>query len=109
MLSWLQKEQESNIIELCLKWRWKSKSLAGNWAWQKKHYYICAWEGTRGKKGYEKKHPEWGRKVPVKWSGCTCCLIVKIYPHTPCVLGKYNSEHSHPIGHENAHYTQLSK
>ena len=109
MLSWLQKEQESKIIELRLKWRRKNKSLAGNRAWHEKHYYVCAREGTGGEKGYEKKHPEWGRKVPVKRSGCACRLIVKIYPHTPCVLGKYNSEHSHPIGYENARYTQLSK
>ena len=66
-------------------------------------------EGTGGKKGYEKKHPERGWKVPVKWSGCACSLIVKIYPHTPCVLEKYNSEQSHPIGHKNVCYTQLSK
>ena len=68
MLSWLQKEQESKIVELCLKWRQKNKSLARGEAWYEKHYYVCAWEGTGGEKQYEKRHPEWERKVPVKWS-----------------------------------------
>lgn len=74
-----------------------------------KLYYVCAHQSTGGDKQYEKKHPEWGRKVLVKWCGCMCKLIVKIYPHMSHIAGRYYSENSHPIGSQNAQFTLLPK
>ena len=55
--------------------------------WRQLGIKVAKGAQTGGEKGYKKRHPEWGWKVPVKWSGCICHLIVKIYPHTPLFWG----------------------
>jgi len=45
----------------------------------------------------------------MKWSRCSCWLVVKLYPNTPCILGIYHADHDHPIGGGNAHFTHLSE
>ena len=44
----------------------------------------------------------------MKQTGCMCCLIVKLYPGTSHVLGKYTSNHNHPIGGVNVRFMCLS-
>jgi hypothetical protein len=34
-------------------------------------------------------------------TGCQCCLIVKMYPQTETILGKYDGQHNHLLGDEN--------
>ena len=63
-MSWLKEEEETQVIELLLKE--KRINDVKEKAWTVKFYYVCARQGTRGEKKYEKKHPEWGRKVPSK-------------------------------------------
>jgi len=105
MMTWLQQEEETQVIELCLKEKMINDRKEK--AWTEKFYYICARQGTGGEKKYKKKHPEWGRKVPSKRCFCECHLTVKAYPNTPNVLGQYHAAHSHPTGDGNARFTRL--
>ena len=102
---WLKKEQESKFIELRVKET--RQNMKGD-GWTKKHVYVCARQGTGGKKKYQKKFPEQGRKVPAKRSGCTCRLIIKCYPNMTCILGLYEDNHSHATGHDNAQFMRLT-
>lgn len=43
----------------------------------------------------------------MKQTGCECHLMVKLYPGTSHVLGKYTAEHSHPVGGVNVRFTCL--
>lgn len=107
MQMWLKHEQESSFVELRLKER-KVNVLAEPRGWKEKYYYVCARQGTGGDKLYVKKFPDRDRKIPTKRTGCNCSLQVRYYPNTSRVLGKYVTNHSHPIGSENARYTRLS-
>src|SRR6202050_1823592 len=80
MQIWLLKEQEDKLVELRLKE--VKRDNTGVKGWKAKHCYVCARQGTGGESKYEKKNPEWGRKVPTKRSGCACRLVVKTYPNT---------------------------
>jgi hypothetical protein len=51
---WLKKEQESKFIELWLKETLQNKKDK----WTHNHIYVCAHQGTGGKKKYEKKFPD---------------------------------------------------
>lgn len=104
MVLWLKKEQESKFIELLLK---DTPVNPKGEEWLKKHIYVCARQGSGGKKGYEKKFPEQTRKILPKRCGCSCRLVVKSYPNTERVLGHYEETHTHPIGRENARYVRL--
>lgn len=103
MLMWLQKEQSEKLIEL------QRKSTNHIPDQSTKVYYVCACRGTGGIKEYTKKHPLWEWKVELKRDGCPCSLVVKSYPETPKLLGKYHQEHSYPTGNTNVRYTSLSK
>lgn len=106
MQMWLKGEEETKFIELRLKE--KRPNLLEEKGWTERYVYVCARQGTGGKKQYQKKFPERGRKVPTKRCGCDCRLIVRCYPNTLKVLGNYNAIHSHPIGNDNAKFTRLT-
>jgi len=108
MKSWLRHEEENMVFELRLKEKRMNNGMAEDKGWTECYYYVCARKGTGGEKQYDKKHPEWDRKVPTKRCRCTCHLTVKCYPNTPIVLGVYKSAHSHPIGNQNARFMRLS-
>jgi hypothetical protein len=101
---WLQKEQETQFVELLLKETPKSIRWDG---WTKKHVYVCACQRSGGRKKYKKKFPQQERNVTNKRCGCTCCLVVKSYPNTEHVLGLYEDKHSHMTGQDNAQFTCL--
>jgi hypothetical protein len=108
MEKWLKGEQEEKCIELRKKEVVCNKAK-GTRRWLAKHIYVCARQGTGSKSKYVKKNPDWNRKVPSKRleTGCQCRLVVRTYPNTEKVLGKYTSEHDHAIGMENLRFTQL--
>ena len=63
----LRKEQEENVFELSVKWdRPPNQSNPMEIKWTKEIYFNCAQNGTGGDSQYEKKHPEWDRKVESK-------------------------------------------
>jgi hypothetical protein len=82
--------------------------LTGAERYVERTVYACARYGTGGKKNYNKKHPEWSRKVPTKATDCPCSLKVKKYHDTSVILGKYYGNHNHPIGADNLRFTRIS-
>ncbi|KAJ6496886.1 hypothetical protein DFH09DRAFT_854266, partial [Mycena vulgaris] len=60
-----------------------------------------------GTKPYDKLHPDWNRKRDTKKTECKCSLLVKEYPGTTIVLGKYPDAHDHPLGNANLPFTQI--
>ncbi len=70
--------------------------------------YVCGRQESGGDRGYEKKHPERERKIGIRKTGCGCHIIIKEYPHTSTVLGRYIAEYDHEIGAANIAYTRLS-
>ena len=101
---WMQNEQKSKSIELKLHDSYPSKQNS----FLLRQRFVCGRNGTGGTKIYERKHPEWKRKIGKKVVGCPCSLIVKTYPDTTCVLGKYTDEHTHMLGQANLKFTHLS-
>jgi hypothetical protein len=102
--SWLKDEQEEKTVELRL-----SKTVHGdNTAFKATFYYLCSRHGTGGAKTYQKKHPEWNRKVSNKRMDCPCSLRVKTYPGSSAVLGFYNEGHNHETGNANLPYVHIS-
>ena len=73
------------------------------------NFYKCEREGTGGEKHYEKKGPRQSQKIGSKQTGCTCQVMVKAYPGTDTLLGKYTDDHDHPIGVLNLIYTRVFK
>jgi hypothetical protein len=102
--AWLKEEQLAKSIEFVL-----SSTRTGNWLWAKKRTYVCSRQTSGGQKNYEKKYPDRQRKIDSKKSGCRCQLIIKLYPHTLTILGRYTEEHDHEIRLANVAYTRLSQ
>ena len=71
--------------------------------------YVCSRQASGGEVPYQKKHPDWQRKIRSKKSGCTCQITIKCYHHTEMILGRYAEEHDHELGVENIAYTRLSR
>ncbi|KAL0568023.1 hypothetical protein V5O48_013969, partial [Marasmius crinis-equi] len=105
---WLRKEQESKTIELRVGGTRLNKSESKHWV--KKYIYVCARNGTGGKKKYERK-TERKRNIPSKRleEGCPVKLTVKAYPGTAKLRGVYSGEHSHDVGNGNVRFTRISK
>ena len=107
--AWLRKETESKTIEFVRKEIRRNKDQTTSRQWNERHIYVCGRGFTGGKKVYTKKHT-WTRKVPLKHTtGCPCRLTIAYYPHTTMLLGKYNDEHTHELGNQNARFTCLPK
>ena len=99
---WRQEQRRLYSIELLV-----AKSIPGvHFMW--KRTYKCGREGTGGVKHYQKKIPDQDRKIGSKRIGCPCQVIVKAYPGTDTLLGKYIIDHDHPTGIENLIYTRVS-
>ncbi|KAI0246056.1 hypothetical protein BJV78DRAFT_1136127 [Lactifluus subvellereus] len=69
---------------------------------------MCSRQPSGGRSKYQKKHPEWRCKVDSKKSGCDCRIVIKLYHHTPTILGRYEEEHSHKVGLANLAYMRMS-
>ena len=100
--SWRQEEECIYSIELIA-----SSTKAQGCLWSQRQLFVCGQERSGGGT-YTKKHPNWERKIETKKSGCRCQVIIKSYPHTPTILGRYLAEHDHKIGSANIAYTHLS-
>ena len=102
--AWLKEEQLAKSIEFIL-----SSTKPGKGLWSKKQTYVCSRQKSGGQKEYEKKHPDWQRKIDSKKTGCRCQIEIKYYPHTLTILGCYAEEHDHKIQLGNIAYTRLSQ
>jgi hypothetical protein len=100
---WLDDEQTAQSIELR-----PSKIERGSALYITNQIFCCARNGTGGLKPYQKKTTR-ERKIESKRiaGGCPALVQIKTYPHTDTVLGKYISNHSHPIGLENLKFIRM--
>jgi hypothetical protein len=101
-LDWLATEESMNSMEFILS-QVEHSDLP---IWWEQRVYWCAQEYSGGKHDQE-KITERERTIPLKKTGCQCCLTIKHYLHTNTILGKYEDEHDHAIGDENLQFTRL--
>ena len=102
--AWLKEEQLTKSIEFVL-----SSTKPGKWLWAKRWTYVCSRQMSGGNKKYEKRHPDWQRKIDSKKTGCRSQIEIKHYPHTLTILGRYAEKHDHEIQLANVAYTRLSQ
>ena len=101
--AWCKAEQLDNSIEFISH---HTTRLAGP-IWRKCHVYSCACGRTKGKVPYQPKSGT-NRKIEKKFMDCKCKITLKLYWHVPTVLGRYDTEHNHPIHQDNLWFTCLS-
>ena len=100
---WLAAEEQDKVIHLILSHTEASDSPN----WRARRMFRCSREFSGGKPHREKKHQH-DRKIPSMKTGCRCKLIVKQYPGTEIILGKYEGAHDHPLGDDNLRFLRLS-
>jgi hypothetical protein len=100
--AWHQNEELAHSIELI-----SSTTSHGGQAWTLRHVYICVREWSGGESCYEKT-TNWEQKIPSKKTGCPCNIVIKSYPNTEIVLGRYEDRHDHAIGIANALFMCLT-
>lgn len=101
--AWRREEELANSIELIV-----SCVQKGDRLWMRRQYYVCSREWSGGKPKYERKCPDRLGKDSKK-TGCQCKIVVKHYPHTPIILGRYERDHDHDIGLANVAYLRISR
>jgi hypothetical protein len=100
---WLDNEQTDQLIELR-----PSNIEHGSTLYTTNQIFRCVCNGTGGAKHYQKKTAR-ERKIENKRlpNGCPALVQMKTYPHTTVVLGKYISDHSHPVGMKNLKFVYM--
>ena len=79
--------------------------------WREQRILKCSREYTEGwpdQQSGSSAPEEQNRKILSKKTGCQCCLTLKFYQHTEIILGKYKSEHNHPLRDDNLQFTWLT-
>jgi hypothetical protein len=102
--AWRRTEELANSIELIASSVAHGKSL-----WTQRRYYVCSRQLSGGKGSYQKKNEDWHTKFQTKKTGCDCKIVIKSYPHTPTILGRYESKHNHDLGLANIVYVRMSQ
>ena len=103
-LVWLAAEETKNTIKLIVSHTEKSNSPN----WRARRLYRCSWEFSGGQVDRANAN-HWDRKIPSKKTGCGCRLVIKQYPGTDTMLGKYEGKHDHPLGDDNLRFLRLSE
>ena len=104
---WHWSEERVHTIELRVAKVEHGAATLGRSLWMTKHVYRCACQRV-GQRADQRTHPERQHKIPRKGTSCHCQIVIKHYPHTPVVLGRYVEEHNHDLGADNLMYTRLS-
>ena len=99
---WRKMEERASSIELI------ASSTRTGVLFSQRQRFVCGRQYSGGRRKYQKKHPERKRKIRNRKSGCRCHIIIKQYPHTPTILGRYVAKHDHEIGAANIAFTRLS-
>jgi hypothetical protein len=102
--TWHQVKELTYSIELISGSIWKGK----NGLWTLKRDYICSYGNSGGQNKYQKKHPERQQKIGSKKMDCPCKIIIRFYPHTPIIWGRYENDHNHEVGLANITFTRMS-
>jgi hypothetical protein len=101
--AWREEEEIAYSIKFVA-----SRVAHGNTLWTSRHHYICSRGRSGGKSKYEKKCPDRVRKKGSMKTGCRCKIVIKQYPHTPIVLGRYEQAHNHELGLANVAHMHTS-
>jgi len=101
--AWHQEEELCYSIELIT-----SRVRSRGTLWTQNWLYVCSCQLSRGWKEYEKKKPDWNRKIGSKKTGCCCYIIIKLYPHTNTILGNYRNAYNYEVSLANIAYTWMS-
>jgi hypothetical protein len=101
---WRRTEELAYSIELIS----KEVQKGTNGLWTLKRDYVCSRGYSGGRSKYQKKEPDRQQKIGSKKTGCHCKLVIKLYPHTPIVRGRYENDHNHEIGLANIAFTRMS-
>jgi hypothetical protein len=101
-LTWLANKELEKSIELIVSQVERSDSPI----WWEQCVYRCTREHT-GRKCDCQRITQWERTIPLKKTGCWCCLTIKLYPDTNKILRKYDEQHDHTIGDNNLWFTRL--
>jgi len=99
---WHQVEECTSSIELIASSTWTGVNYS------RSQCFVCRCQYSGGQRKYQKKHPSRKRKIWNRKSGCHCHVLIKFYPHTPTILGRYVAKHDHKIGEANIAFTCLS-
>ena len=97
---WRREEEHVYSIEFIA-----SRTHAGRKHWSRRQLFVC---GRERSGGYVKQDPGRENKIGTRKSGCRCEILIKQYPHTSIVLGRYVAEHDHEVGFANIAYLRLS-
>jgi hypothetical protein len=107
--AWRREEELRYSIELIASTVKRGVTVKrGGPLWTEKRLYVCSRQPSGGRTEFEKKHPDWRRKIGSKKTGCRCRVVIKLYPHTDAILGNYTNTHDHEVGSENIAYTRMS-
>jgi len=101
--AWRRAEEIANSIEFR-----RSSNWAGGALWTRRRLFRCGRQFTGGGGGYTITDPK-RKRVESKKTECPCHIIIKIYPHTSTILGRYKTEHDHELGRKNIQYTAISR
>jgi hypothetical protein len=99
--AWRRAEEIAHSIEFR-----RSSVWTGGALWTSKRLYRCGRQVTGGGK-YEITDPK-RKRVESKKIGCPCHIIIKVYPHTSTILGRYVEKHNHELGRANIRHTDIS-
>jgi len=97
---WCQEEERIYSIKFI-----PSSTLARGKHWSWHQLFVCRHKRSGG---YVKQHPRRENKIRTRKSGCCCEIVIKQYPHTSIVLGRYIAKHDHEVGFANIAYLHLS-
>jgi hypothetical protein len=91
--------------------KWSCDRVEGSRRWNGslKRFENFEYGGTLtgGKVPYQKKCPD-RKAIESKKTGCQCKIVIKCYPHTPIVRGRYEGDHNHEIGLSNIAFIRIS-
>jgi hypothetical protein len=85
---WCRTEECAHTIELRVAKVEHGAATLSRSLWTTKFVYRCARQRI-GQKADQKKFPDRQQKLPRKGTGCHCQIVIKSYPHTTVILGRY--------------------
>ena len=102
---WHENEQRAHGTELRLV---HTASSCGSALYTASQLWVCPRQGTGGEKDYQRKTNQKSRKERKRLDGgCPCQVKIKVYAHTPTILGRYTPDHSHLTGKDNLKHVRI--
>jgi hypothetical protein len=105
---WRESEQRAHGVELRVCHTRRPQGSAKSAVFSGSQLFVCARQGTGGIKEYKRKTKRESHQDSKRIDGgCPCRVLIKIYPHTRTILGRYTPDHSHPTGKDNLRYVRI--